>query len=100
MFLDLDLYRESSGKIKRNIDREIFMSSQREIESEIECMIFYGSFPTDLHNRSNLMRVSIEIKTTSINENLEDFELPITLYLSRNICSHDWQSAPSSSDVN
>ena len=97
MFLDLDLYRESSGKIKRNIDREIFMSSQREIESD---MIFYGSFPTDLHNRSNLMRVSIEIKTASINENLEDFELPITLYLSRNICSHDWQSAPSSSDVN
>lgn len=97
MFLDLNLYRESSGKIKRNIDGEIFMSSQREIESD---RIFYGSFPIDLHNRSNLMRVSIEIKATSINENLEDFELPITLYLSRNICSHDWQSAPSSSDVN
>lgn len=97
MFQYLNLYRESFGKIKRNIDREIFMSSQHEIESD---RILYGSFPTDLHNRLNLMRVSIEIKATSINENLEDFELPITLYLSRNICSHDWQSAPSSSDVN
>lgn len=97
MFQYLNLYRESSGKIKRNIDRKIFMSSQHEIESD---RIFYGSFPTDLHNRLNLMRVPIEIKATSINENLENFELPITLYLSRNICSHDWQSAPSSLDVN
>lgn len=97
MFQYLNQYRGSSGKIKRNIDREIFMSSQLEIEND---RIFYGSFPIDLHNRLNLMRVSIEIKATSINENLENFELPITLYLSRNIYSHDWQSAPSSSDVN
>lgn len=81
MFQYLNLYRESSGKSES--DR-----------------IFYRSFPSDSHNRLNLMRVPIEIKATSINENFENFELPITLYLSRNICSHDWQSAPSSSDVN
>lgn len=67
MFQYLNLYRESSGKSES--DR-----------------IFYGSFPSDSHNRLNLMRVPIEIKATSINENFENFELPITLYLSRNIC--------------